>query len=873
MVDAGTSTAGAVARMLDLGAARVIVGTESLPGVAALRALRAALPDAPLVVSLDLRAGRVLSPDPALAGLDAAEALARLVDAGAARGDRARPRPRRLGRGAGRGAAGGPSRAAAGRRAARGRRRARRLRPARPRRAGAAGALVATALHGGAIGGRGAARRGAVGRASSRHRDRAPTSYRASADAAPQGPSGAPPHPAPDPPGAQPAPPPRRPPSRPRPRATRGCRSPRAPGRGRRRPAAGRRPRSRSRAPPTPARTAPRGRPRARSPAAARPARGSPASPSRPARSRRSRARRPPARGRRRRRAGPSPGGSRRRVRSRARGTRAAATSGSSTRAIPKPIDPNSGLTMTSEPRSANAASASSARSQATVRGVGTPAAASSARRQELVDRALDGDGAVDRAHAGRIERVQRVDAEDDLLERPARDAAHDHDVARVEGDLAAAHGDAAVDPARQPRHRREGAGVPARGQRALQALRVPASGGAENRDAQAHAPPGGGRMRAARGLAMRTLLIDNYDSYTFNLFHLLGEVNGEEPIVVRNDDLPWDDLAALRPDNIVISPGPGRPEHPRDAGVSLEVLRRAEVPVLGVCLGHQDLAYVCGGTIEHAPEVMHGRLSRIHHDESDAVRRDPAGLPRRPLPLARGRRRAAGAARDGLDAGRRGHGARASHAPAVRRPVPPRVRQHATRPRAAGELPRPRPRSAPRAAPRDGARNPRRRPAAPQPPGTVRARARASSRPGASPRPSSAPCSPPTTTPSGSTAPAAGPASRASRSSARPTGRSARSCAYDVAAGTVTVERATGREEHAESVFDYCRRELAACAPTRPSCRSTSSAGSPATSATSSRPSAARAHADLDAPDAALLLCDRVVAFDHRERRIHLSR
>ena len=103
--------------------------------------------------------------------------------------------------------------------------------------------------------------------------------------------------------------------------------------------------------------------------------------------------------------------------------------------------------------------------------------------------------------------------------------------------------------------------------------------------------------MRAARGLAMRTLLIDNYDSYTFNLFHLLGEVNGEEPIVVRNDDLPWDELAALHPDNIVISPGPGRPEHPRDAGVSLDVLRHAEVPVLGVCLGHQDLAYVYGGT------------------------------------------------------------------------------------------------------------------------------------------------------------------------------------------------------------------------------------------------------------------------------------
>ena len=113
----------------------------------------------------------------------------------------------------------------------------------------------------------------------------------------------------------------------------------------------------------------------------------------------------------------------------------------------------------------------------------------------------------------------------------------------------------------------------------------------------------------------MRTLLIDNYDSFTFNLFHLLGEVNGEEPIVVRNDELSWDELAALAVDNIVISPGPGRPEHERDVGVSLDVLQRAEVPVLGVCLGHQALAHVTGGAVEHAPEVMHGRLSPIHHD------------------------------------------------------------------------------------------------------------------------------------------------------------------------------------------------------------------------------------------------------------------
>src|SRR5215218_730432 len=125
----------------------------------------------------------------------------------------------------------------------------------------------------------------------------------------------------------------------------------------------------------------------------------------------------------------------------------------------------------------------------------------------------------------------------------------------------------------------------------------------------------------------MRTLLIDNYDSFTFNLFHLVGEVNGDEPIVVRNDELPWEELAALPVDNIVISPGPGRPDHERDVGVSLDALRYAGVPVLGVCLGHQALAHVAGGAIDHAPEVMHGRLSRIHHDGRGLFEGVPQGF------------------------------------------------------------------------------------------------------------------------------------------------------------------------------------------------------------------------------------------------------
>jgi para-aminobenzoate synthetase len=125
----------------------------------------------------------------------------------------------------------------------------------------------------------------------------------------------------------------------------------------------------------------------------------------------------------------------------------------------------------------------------------------------------------------------------------------------------------------------------------------------------------------------VRTLLIDNYDSFTFNLFQLLAAVNREDPIVVRNDEAGWSELERLDFDNIVISPGPGRPEHAKDFGVCKDAIEAAEVPLLGVCLGHQGLAYLCGGSVVHAPEVMHGRLSAIFHDESPLYAGIPQGF------------------------------------------------------------------------------------------------------------------------------------------------------------------------------------------------------------------------------------------------------
>jgi para-aminobenzoate synthetase len=361
----------------------------------------------------------------------------------------------------------------------------------------------------------------------------------------------------------------------------------------------------------------------------------------------------------------------------------------------------------------------------------------------------------------------------------------------------------------------------------------------------------------------MRTLLIDNYDSFTFNLFHLLGEVNGDEPIVVRNDEQPWAQLAALPVDNIVISPGPGRPEHQRDVGVSLEVLQRAEVPVLGVCLGHQALALVTGGAIDHAPEVMHGRLSEIHHDgrglfagipqgfaavryHSLAVRALPAELrvtawtpddvvmglehESRPLwgvqfhPESISTEHGATLLRNFRDLTRaRGHppaGApRLAHPPAAGARLQHRTLEKWCDPEAAfvalyGDREH--------AVWLDSSR----------------------AEPGLS---------------------------RFSFMGA-PDGPLAQIVRYDVATQALTVQRAGGREELRESVLDYCERELArlhATAPELPFDFTCGFAGYLGYELKAERGGDLVHRSPL--PDAALVFCDRLIAFDHDEHRVHL--
>jgi anthranilate synthase/aminodeoxychorismate synthase-like glutamine amidotransferase len=117
-------------------------------------------------------------------------------------------------------------------------------------------------------------------------------------------------------------------------------------------------------------------------------------------------------------------------------------------------------------------------------------------------------------------------------------------------------------------------------------------------------------------------LLLDNYDSFTYNLAQFLGQL-GQKLEVHRNDKITLDEIAAKKPERIVISPGPGTPE---DSGICIDVIRRfaGQIPILGVCLGHQAIGHAFGGKVIRAHQIMHGKTSRIHHDDKTIFRELP---------------------------------------------------------------------------------------------------------------------------------------------------------------------------------------------------------------------------------------------------------
>ena len=126
----------------------------------------------------------------------------------------------------------------------------------------------------------------------------------------------------------------------------------------------------------------------------------------------------------------------------------------------------------------------------------------------------------------------------------------------------------------------------------------------------------------------MKTFILDNYDSFTFNLFQLVAQID-EPPAVIRNDALSFEALAESRPDRIILSPGPGRPEDPARFGIGVRVIRELgrTIPILGVCLGHQGIVHAFGGRIVKSPRPMHGKRSLITHDGEGIYQGLPPGF------------------------------------------------------------------------------------------------------------------------------------------------------------------------------------------------------------------------------------------------------
>ena len=183
-------------------------------------------------------------------------------------------------------------------------------------------------------------------------------------------------------------------------------------------------------------------------------------------------------------------------------------------------------------------------------------------------------------------------------------------------------------------------------------------------------------------------ILIDNYDSFTYNLVHFLGEL-GAPCEVIRNDKITADEVLKKKPKAIVLSPGPCTPN---EAGICLDLIAKAggKVPLLGVCLGHQAIGQVYGGKVIRAPEPLHGKLSTIRHTDEGVFKGLPEQIRRHALSLAdrRAQKPARRARGDGRDAGRAHHGPAAQDASRARRAVPSREHRLAAGPRPARQLP-----------------------------------------------------------------------------------------------------------------------------------------------------------------------------------------
>ncbi|MEI6222937.1 MAG: aminodeoxychorismate/anthranilate synthase component II [bacterium] len=126
----------------------------------------------------------------------------------------------------------------------------------------------------------------------------------------------------------------------------------------------------------------------------------------------------------------------------------------------------------------------------------------------------------------------------------------------------------------------------------------------------------------------MNTLIIDNYDSFTYNLYQYVGELGGN-PVVHRNDEITLEEIEQLQPDRIIISPGPGRPDDPEYFGICADAIKTLgkRIPLLGVCLGHQGIFHVFGGTVVRAPQIMHGKTSLVTHSQQGLFKSVPSPL------------------------------------------------------------------------------------------------------------------------------------------------------------------------------------------------------------------------------------------------------